>query len=232
MRYATYMKSRWPSRSLCYFVTLLLCCFVTLPSQAQDFKLYFANNITDVKELTTDIDQMPELIWREVKGGDTHDIAGNQVEVEQVMSMFADTRMKWLEDQQMFWRMRDHCLLCFRIDDCGKPGEFRVVVKGGRQEQAELTVSRTFLVNVCRSEKPVEISVNRVGEDESKAINFKYYVFDWDDQRLLTFQLDHKRQVTGEEYSLEYMLAWTDSLGNHQTETQELKLRSTADQRF
>ena len=232
MRYATYMKSRWPSRRLCYFVTLLLCYFVTLPSQAQDFKLYFANNITDVKELTTDIDQMPELIWREVKGGDTHDIAGNQVEVEQVMSMFADTRMKWLEDQQMFWRMRDHCLLCFRIDDCGKPGEFRVVVKGGRQEQAELTVSRTFLVNVCRSEKPVEISVNRVGEDESNAINFKYYVFDWDDQRLLTFQLDRKRQVTGEEYSLEYMLAWTDSLGNYQTQTQELKLKSTAFQSF
>ena len=94
-----------------------------------------------------------------------------------------------------------------------------MVVRGGRQEQAELTVSRTFFVNVCRSEKPVEISVNRVGEDESNAINFKYYVFDWDDQRLLTFQLDRKRQVTGEDCSLEYMLAWTDSLGNHQTQT-------------
>ena len=199
---------------------------------AQDFKLFFANNITDVKELNTDIEKMPELNWREVKGGSTHDIAGNQVEVEEVMKMFASDRMKWLEDQRQFWRMRDHCLLCFRIDDCGKPGEFRVVVTGGRQEQAELTVSRTFFVNVCRSEKPVEISVSRVGEDASNAINFKYYVFDWDDQRLLTFQLDRKRQVTGEEYSLEYMLAWTDSLGNHQTETKELKLRSTAFQSF
>ena len=232
MRYATYKKSGWRSRSLCYLVALVLCQFGTLPSLAQDFKLFFANNITDVKELNTDIEKMTELNWREVKGGDTHDIAGNQVEVEQVMNMFAETRMKWLEDQQMFWRMRDHCLLCFRIDDCGKPGEFRVVVTGGRQEQAELTVSRTFLVNVCRSEKPVEISVNRVGEDESNAINFKYYVFDWDDQKLLTFQLDRKRQVTGEEYSLEYMLAWTDSLGNYQTETKELMLKSTAFQSF
>lgn len=231
MRYATNKKSGWRSRVLSYLVALVLCLLGTLPSLAQDFKLYFANNITDVKELNTDIEKMTELDWREVKGGETHDIAGNQVEVEQVMNMFAETRMKWLEDQQMFWRMRDHCLLCFRIDDCGKPGEFRVVVTGGRQEQAELTVSRTFFVNVCRSEKPVEIRVNRVG-DEANAIEFKYYVFDWNDSRLLTFQLDHKRQVTGEEYSLEYMLAWTDSLGNYQTETQELKLRSTAFQSF
>lgn len=202
-----------------------------LNGHAQDFKLYFANNITDVQELNPDIDKMHELVWREVESSNTQDIAGNLVEVEEVMKMFDSDRMKWLEDQQQFWRMRDHCLLCFRIDNCGKPGDFRVEVTGGRKEKVELTVSRTFFVNVNRGEKPVEIKVSRVG-DEENFIDFKYYVFDWNDANLYTFQLDHKRQVTGEEYSLEYMLAWTDSSGNYQTETKELKLKSTAFQSF
>ena len=44
---------------------------------------------------------------------------GNQVEVYEVKQMLASTRMKGLEDQQLFWKMRDHTLLCFRI--CERP---------------------------------------------------------------------------------------------------------------
>ena len=193
------------------FRLCLLCAFlgIACTSRAQDFKLYFANNISDLPTLDNFSFDMPELDWREVKGGETHDIAGNQVEVEEVMRMFGDSRMKGVADQQLFWRMRDHCMLCFRIDNCGRAGSFRVDVSDGDGEHGSLTVSRSFFVNVCRRDKPVEIKVSRT-DNPSSFILFKYFVYDWDDENLYLFQLDSKRQVTGETYTLEYMLGYTD----------------------
>lgn len=215
------------------FRLCLLCSFlgIACTSGAQDFKLYFANNISDLPTLDDFSFDMPELDWREVKGGMTHDIAGNQVEVEEVMRMFGDSRMKGVADQQLFWRMRDHCMLCFRIDNCGQPGTFSVEVNDGDGEHGTLTVSRSFFVNVCRRDKPVEIKVSRT-DNPSSFILFKYFVYDWDDENLYLFQLDSKRQVTGETYTLEYMLGYTDEEGDYHADTHSLDLCGSAFQSF
>lgn len=215
------------------FRLCLLCAFlgIACTSRAQDFKLYFANNIYDLPDIENFSFDMPELDWHEVKGGETHDIAGNQVEVEEVMRMFGDSRMKGVADQQLFWRMRDHCMLCFRIDNCGRAGSFRVDVSDGDGEHGSLTVSRSFFVNVCRREKPVEIKVSRT-DDPTNSILFKYFVYDWDDSNLYLFQLDSKRQVTGETYTLDYMLSYTDEEGSYHADTYSLDLCGSAFQSF
>ena len=53
---------------------LLLWSFIGL--QAQNFKLFYANNIRDVEDLTEIVQPNSGLQWREVKSGD---IAGNQI---------------------------------------------------------------------------------------------------------------------------------------------------------
>ena len=105
---------------------ILLILLFTITVAAQDFKLYYAKNVTDVTQFR-DINILDaELNWREVNNGD---IDGNQADVEQLKQMLGETRMKGLEDQRMFWHMRDRMLLCFRINDGkGDTGSYQAEV--------------------------------------------------------------------------------------------------------
>ena len=94
-------------------IFLLLLTAAVVGVQAQDFDLYFANNICDVSNLRS-IRNTSLLNWQRVTNGA---LATNKVQVEQVKSMFASTAMKGREQQQLFWKMRDNTLLCFRIND-------------------------------------------------------------------------------------------------------------------
>ena len=93
--------------------TAILFMCATL-MHAQDFKLFFANNVTDVANFNDIEKESSNLNWREVKD---KELAGNVVEVDEVKKMFASPEVKYKAQQRQFWRMRDHCLLCFRIDD-------------------------------------------------------------------------------------------------------------------
>lgn len=90
----------------------------TTISRAESFDLYFSNNVTDVANLNENtIEEYKNgLIWTKIERG-TVNVYGNHVEMENIRKMFASTRMKTLADQQAFWCMRDHSLLCFRIND-------------------------------------------------------------------------------------------------------------------
>ena len=94
--------------------TILFFTLVTLTSAAQDFKLYYAKNVTDVTNFGSATTIARQLSWREVANGS---IDGNRADVDKVKEMFSATRMKGLADQQLFWKMRDEMLLCFRIED-------------------------------------------------------------------------------------------------------------------
>lgn len=208
---------------------VLLSLFCSL-AQAQDFKLYFANNVTDVKDFTKIEDASSPLQWREVKNSD---MSGNLAEVTQVMNMFSSPEKKYKQQQRQFWTMRDHCLLCFRINDgSGTTGSYVVEVTDsvGKKPQT-ITVSRFFYVNAPRQGEDVKIRVYKVG-DENNAINFKYRVYDWDDDKLYVFQLDSKRQLAKETYRLQYVLGHTDSEGEFQTDTTTLAMRDSTFQSF
>ena len=94
-----------------------------MSAQSQiDFKLYFANNVGDVSHVTKLKDADSELTWKEIAEGT---IASNRNEMEPVKQMFAETRQKNRADQELFWKMRDDNLLCFRINDGnGRSGEY------------------------------------------------------------------------------------------------------------
>ena len=106
------------------FLMMLTATSVT----AQGFDLYFSNNVTDVEKLNdkTVEEYQNGLKWTKIERG-TVNVYGNYVEAENVRKMFASTRMKTRADQQQFWRMRDHSLLCFRINDgSGTSGDYGV----------------------------------------------------------------------------------------------------------
>ena len=201
----------------------------SLRLSAQDFKIYFANNVTDVVDFKDIESAASGLNWREVKN---KEIAGNIVEVDAVKQMFASPDVKYKAQQRQFWRMRDHSLLCFRIND-GTDGSnsYHVEVEDTIGRPKAITVSRYFFLNVMRQENPVSIRVWKTG-DEANAINFKYYVADWDDDELYTFQLDSRRQLDNERYRLEYRVGYTDSTGEYRNETHQLELRDSAFQSF
>lgn len=203
--------------------------WLSLSLQAQDFMLFFANNITDVLNFDDIESTASGLEWREVKD---RDLAGNVVEVDEIKKMFASKDIKYRAQQRQFWRMRDHCLLCFRIDD-GTNGanSYQVEVEDTIGRPKSITVSRFFFLNVMRQENPISIKVWKIG-DEQNAISFKYYVADWDDDQLYTFQLDSKRQLEYEEYSLEYKIGYADSLGEWKNEVHTLALRDSSFQSF
>ena len=210
-----------------YTTCLLLA--LTLAATAQDFKLYFSNNVTDVTDFSH-IETAEGLVWREVHNGD---IAGNQIEVNAVKQMFAATEMKGLVQQQQYWKMRDHSLLCFRIGDGkGTAGSFEVEVDDGNGTTQTLTVSRYFYTNAPRQDEPLSVRVWRTGQTKESGIHFRYYVYDWDDANLYTFNLDSKRQVSGETYKIEYVLAGHDQNGELTTESQQLSLKNTQWQSF
>lgn len=203
---------------------------VSTKAQAQDFKLYFANNVTDVTDFSKIEDASSPLMWREVKNTD---MSGNLAEVTDVMNMFASTEKKFRKQQRQFWTMRDHCLLCFRINDgSGTTGSYVVEVTDsvGKKPQT-ITVSRFFYVNAPRQGEDVKIRVYKFG-DENNCISFKYSVYDWDDDNLYIFQLDSKRQLVNETYRLQYVLGHTDAEGEFQTDTTTLALRDSTFQSF
>ena len=213
---------------------ILLTFFILLgwsgTAVAQDFKLYFANNVSDITDFTKIEDASSPLAWREVRNTD---MSGNLAEVTEVINMFNSTERKYKQQQQQFWTMRDHCLLCFRINDgSGTTGSYVVEVTDsvGKKPQT-LTVSSYFYVNAPRQGEDVKIRVYKVG-DESNVINFKYRVYDWNDENLYVFQLDSKRQLAKETYRLQYVLGHTDGEGEFHTDTTTLALRDSTFQSF
>lgn len=216
-------------------ITIVLCVAM-LPLQhlaAQDFKLWFANNVSDVSDLEN-ITSSNELNWHEAKNGD---MAGNQAEVYQLQQMLASTSMKGLAQQQQFWTMRDHSLLCFRIDnvDKNKHATYEVEVENlNTNDKLSLTVTQFFFVNAPLTVKPrteYAITVKKVG-DPSQCIRFRYNTYDWNNDNLYIFQLDRKRQLTGKEYSLEYVTGYMDEDGFVQKETFTLPLKEKSFQSF
>ena len=79
---------------------LFLLTITALSLQAQDFQLYFANNVSDVSNLRS-IRKSNKLNWQLVTNGA---LATNKVQVEGVKSMFASTDMKGRAQQQQFWK--------------------------------------------------------------------------------------------------------------------------------
>lgn len=215
------------TKRIYFFCYLLLV--VCLPMRSQNFKLYFSNNVSDVVNFGQIESELSGLTWREVKNGD---IAGNQVEVDAVMHMFASPEKKGLTQQKQFWTMRDHSLLCFRINDGkGTSGSYEVTVDDGVGGHQSVSVSRYFYVNVPRQDKPVKIKVWPTNREQD-SIRFEYYIYDWDDDNLYTFQLDSKRQLSGETYNLEYVVSYTDAEGERQVESKTLELQGKSFQSF
>lgn len=216
------------------FFTIALMLFTALAATAQDFRLFYANNVSDVSNFTLITESNSGLVWREVM--DT-DIDGNQAEVYRIEQMLASQSMKGLEEQQQFWRMRDHSLLCFRIEDAhpSTPDTYEVVVEETVSGKAQsLTVTNYFFVNVPLEYTPrteYAITVTKVG-DPSQRIRFKYNVYDWNNENLYIFQLDRKRQITDKDYTMEYVTGYMDENGFMQTDTTELQLKSKSFQSF
>ncbi len=75
------------------------------------------------------------------------------------------------------------------------------------------------------------IDVWRV-KDPTQRINFRYFVYDWDDDNVYIFQLDQKRQSTGDTYKMKYMTSKMDDEGEMQTETHILELKEAKFQSF
>lgn len=163
---------------------------------------------------------------------ETVNVYGNYVEVNQIKEMFASTQMKTLAEQQQFWRMRDHSLVCFRINDGkGTYGSFGVEVDDGYGTKLNLTVSKYFYSNIPLQRKPLSFKVWKV-DAVGDTIRFKYESDDWNDENLYVFQLDSKRQVTGETYVLEYDLSYADDAGDLQEEKHYLDIASRNFQSF
>ncbi len=222
--------NRKAMKSYGMFVVLLM---VALGARAQSFDLYFANNVTDVENLNDTTIRYPNngLNWTKVERG-TVNVYGNYVEVNAIKQMFASTRMKTKADQQQFWRMRDHSLVCFRINSGdGLTGDYGVEADDGYGKKLTLTVSKYFFSNIPLQERPIVFKVWKMGE-VGDTLRFKYASDDWNDSRLYTFQLDSKRQMDGEDYTLEYDLSFTDEKGDLQEEKHYLDLKSKNFQSF
>ena len=210
---------------------------MVLSANAQNFKLYYAKNVTNVTDFSSTRKIAQQLTWKEVKNGA---IDGNAADVKAVTDMLKDTRMKGLEDQELFWRMRDETLLAFRINDgSGKTGIYEVEVDYGVKTDEgnpyKLTLNTTsyFFANMplFSSDHHVTVTVKKKG-GKGKPIVFRYWVYDWDNENVYIFQLDQKRQSTGNTYGMEYVTTYTDAEGKPQYEHNTLQLRSTCFQSF
>lgn len=210
---------------------------MVMGASAQDFKLYYAKDVTNVTDFSSTRKIAQQLTWKEVKNGA---IDGNAADVKAVTDMLKDTRMKGLDDQQLFWRMRDETLLAFRINDgSGKTGIYEVEVDygiktdEGNPYKLTLNTSSYFFANMplLSSEGNVTVSVKKKGSKD-KPFVFRYWVYDWDNENVYIFQLDQKRQSTGNTYGMEYVTTYTDANGELQVERNTLQLRSTYFQSF
>ena len=216
---------------------LFVCCIgftFTQTVSAQDFQLYYAKNVTDVTSFDDMAKMDKQLSWRQVTDGS---IDGNWDDVNKVKEMLASTRMKGLEDQQLFWKMRDEMLLCFRIDDTqSNGGSFCVEVNYGKDYDGNdklltLNTSKYFFANMPLACDSVTINVWR-RKDPTQRIRFRYWVYDWDDDDVYIFQLDQKRQSTGDTYKMEYVTSYMDEEGEVRSESNILELKETKFQSF
>ena len=183
--------------------TLLLLAVTVVSMQAQDFDLWFANNVGDVQNLRNIKAAGSGLNWKKVEGST---ISTNASDVKQVKDMFSATRMKTRDDQRIFWKMRDDNLLCFRINDgSGRTGEYEARLRIGRRTVVR-NVSSYFFVNTESNTDSLYVSVCRKGCGPNDTLRFTYYVQDWDNSGLLVFKLDSKRRLSGKTYQLEYQL--------------------------
>ena len=79
-------------RKKIYGLILCLMCAV-VAARAQSFKLWYANNITDVVDLDNIEKEGSGLNWREVDSN-AQTVAGNLVEVTILKQMLSSTRIK------------------------------------------------------------------------------------------------------------------------------------------
>ncbi|MBR6319635.1 MAG: hypothetical protein IKR50_04265 [Prevotella sp.] len=205
----------------------------TIGATAGDFKLYMANNAADLNDFNKIEFANKTLNWRLVESGD---VDGNSYETDRVRQMLASQAMKGLAQQQQFWTMRDHTLLCFHIsDDSASADSYEVEVEESDSgEKQVLTVSSYFFVNLPLVSPPSTeyvITVTRV-YDRTQQKRFKYTVFDWDNANVYIFQLDRKRQLTGNSYSMEYVTGYMDEDGLTHSDTTQLQLQAKSFQSF
>ncbi len=167
---------------------LLLLTAATAWAQQPDFDLYFANNVTDVVNFDSIKSPNSGLKWTKVQTA-TGDMAGNYVEVDNLKQMLSTTRMKNKADQQQFWTMRDHSLLCFHIVD-PKPSlsGYEVLLSNGRGDSLTMAANDFFFVNLPLQIVPYEIKVYRADQPD-RFYRFRYFIQDWDNDRLYIFQL-------------------------------------------
>lgn len=210
---------------------LFVLGLMTAWAQKPDFDLYFANNVTEVANFDEIKSPNSGLRWTQVQTAEG-DMSGNYVEVDNIIDMLESTRKKWLGDQQMFWTMRDHSLLCFRIDGHGDTSSaYEVSLDNGSGKKLTHTVSDYFFVNLPLQEEPYEITVHRVGEPE-KRYRFRYFIKGWNNENLYIFQLDQKRQTENQPYSLECVTGSMNEEGVIERDTLRLELQSTSFQSF
>lgn len=143
-------------------------------------------------------------------------VAGNRTAMEEVQKMFKSTRQKTLADQELFWKMRDNNMLCFRINDGKNSDQYEVRLKSTFNGDGCLkkNVSNYFFINTDNHDDSLFIAVNRVGSKDT--LHFRYDIFDWGNDRTLVFKLDSRRQKTGLTYNLEYVF---QSLDGRKTST-------------
>lgn len=210
------------------FIQLLLLPFAyTALAQLPDFDLYFANNVTDVANFDEIKSPNSGLKWTKVQTTDG-DMSGNYAEVDKVKQMLGSTRKKWLADQRMFWTMRDHSLLCFHIDDKHPTSAgFEVMLDNQNGDTLVMACNDYFFVNLPLQTDPYVIKVYRTGKPENY-YRFRYFINDWDNDRLYIFQLDQKRQATGKNYVLECTTGSMDEDGELQKTTTMLDLQASS----
>ena len=188
---------------------------VPLAIQAQpDFKLYFANNVDEITSLQNIKGANSGLHWEEVGNGSV--TYSNVNDVNLVKAMFSKTDEKTRADQELFWKMRDRNLLCFRIEDgSGRHGEFKASVRsfgtsnsfvkmyGSKVVYKEMIATNYFFINTDDQSDSLIIKVNRIGCNPGDTLRIKYKILDWDNDDLVVFKLDSRRQKTGLTYTLE-----------------------------
>ena len=215
------------------WMLLLLACLAS-PLSAQDFDLFYAKNVTDATHFSDLALLDKELTWRKL---DKNAIDGNQDEVNQIKEMLGSTQMKGLPELQQFWRMRDHSLLCFRINDgSGQSGVYHVEVNYGYDHNGDpltlsLTTSNYFFTNVPLQEQETTVKVWRAN-DPDNFYQLRYWSYDWDNDNVYIFQLDQKRQSTGDTYKMEYVTTYSDANNEVHPESHVLELKETYFQSF
>jgi len=186
---------------------LLLPASLTMQAQP-DFNLFMANNVGSVKNLRRIKDPNSGLNWSQVRNGG---FTTNGADVSEVIKMFKDKRQKTRKDQELFWKMRDDNLLCFRIEDgSGKHGVYQVKVVSPSITKTK-DVTGYFFINANSRSDSLMISVNKKGCGPNDTLRYKYYINDWNDDNLMVFKLDTRRQETGLTYQLEYVFQAKDS---------------------